>query len=154
MHPREHIIFGGIFSVIVYLIFPTIGVFGFSLIFLSSVFIDLDHAIRYSVKTKNFNPVKFWKWSNEEKLLVGSVKEKRKNKYPSFIFHGIEFLILLFVLSFYFRWAMFVLIGSVFHMFLDYIWIWKKNYPWEIKFSQMWVYIRNIRIGKKKNERI
>lgn len=137
MSPKYHIIYGFIFSLILWLIFPEIGISGFSLIFLSSVFIDLDHAMRYSIKTGNFNPIKFWKWSKEEEL----PKEKiRKCGYPQFIFHGIEFVAILFVLSFYFSFVKFILIGVLFHLVLDYIWIFSKGYPWETKFSQIYIY--------------
>ncbi len=144
MSPKYHIIYGFIFSLFFLFIFPEIGVIGFSLIFLSSIFIDLDHAMRYSFKTGNFNPIRFWKWSNKNKLSKKEIKEMRKYKYPQFIFHGVEFVLILILLSFYFQFVKFILIGVVFHLILDYIWIFNKGYPWEIKLSQIYVYKRNL----------
>lgn len=144
MLPKYHIIYGFIFSLFFLFIFPEIGIFAFSLIFLSSIFIDLDHAMRYSFKTGNFNPIRFWKWSNKNKLSRKEIKEMRKYKYPQFIFHGVEFVLILIILSFYFQFVKFIIIGVVFHLILDYIWIFNKGYPWEIKLSQIYVYKRNL----------
>lgn len=150
MSPKYHIIYGFIFSLLFLFIFPEIGIFAFSLIFLSSVFIDLDHAMRYSFKTGNFNPIKFWKWSNKHKLSNKEIKDMRRYKYPQFIFHGVEFVFILIILSFYFYFVRFVLIGVLFHMILDYIWIFNKGFPWEIKLSQIYVYMRNLKFPNRK----
>ena len=147
MSPKYHIIYGFIFSLLFLFIFPEIGIFGFSLIFLSSVFIDLDHAMRYSLKTGNFNPIKFMKWSKKEKC---PKKEVCKYKYPQFIFHGIEFVTILIILAIFFQFVKFILIGVVFHLILDYIWIFNKGYPWEIKLSQIYVYKRNLNFPNRK----
>ena len=147
MSPKYHVIYGFIFSLILWLIFPEIGVLGFSLTFLSSVFIDLDHAVRYSIKTGNFNPIKFWKWSKKEEL---SGEEIRECQYPQFIFHGVEFVVVLAILAFYFSFVKFILIGVVFHLILDYIWLINKGQPMGIKLSQVYVYRRNLRCPPRK----
>lgn len=142
MRPKHHILLGLIFSALVLLFFPSIKLSGFFIILLSSIFIDLDHAVRYSLKTRNFNPVKFWKWSVlEEKA------QKNLNysvyKLPVFFLHGIEFVLILVILSFYFDWAFLILIGVLFHLFLDYIDLFIRHEPLIMKLSLIAVLIRN-----------
>ncbi len=66
MMPKFHLAFGLVSSLIISLIFG-FGYLEFFIIFLTSVFLDLDHTLRYSIKTKNFSPFKFWKWSAKER---------------------------------------------------------------------------------------
>lgn len=142
MKPKHHIILGFIFSALVFFFFPSIKISGFFIILLSSIFIDLDHAVRYSLKTRNFNPLKFWKWS--------AIEEKtRKNlnyavyKLPVFFLHGIEFILTLIILSFYFNWALFTLVGVLFHLFLDHIDLVVRHEPLVMKSSLIAVLTTN-----------
>lgn len=142
MMPKYHLIYGFIFSTLIFYFFPSIKISGFLVLWASSIFIDLDHAVRYSIKTKNFNPIKFWKWSVKE-------SRKRKNldyskyKYPVFFLHGIEFVIFLICLSFYFGWSKFLLIGVIFHLILDYIHLIFRKFPLDMKLSLIWTILRN-----------
>ena len=54
MLPKWHILFGAIFSMLVYFIF-NINLFQVSLIFLASIFIDFDHYLFYVFRKKDFN---------------------------------------------------------------------------------------------------
>ncbi len=142
MMPKSHLIYGFLFSLLIFLLSPSIKLSGFLIVFLSSIFIDLDHAVRYSIKTKNFNPLAFWKWS----ILEGNARKNLNYsvyKLPVFFLHGVEFVLVLAILSFYFNWALFVLIGVLFHLFLDYIDLLQKHEPLIMKISQIAVLIRN-----------
>ena len=143
MMPKYHILFGFLFSLIIFFLFPQINILGILLIFLSSVFIDLDHIVRYSIKTKNFNPFTFWKWSVEESKKRKALKNFTEYKYPQFFLHGIEFVLFLIILSWFCSWAFLILIGILFHLILDYIDLYSKKLPLLIKISQIWVLIRN-----------
>ena len=142
MMPKFHLIWGFIFSILIFFFFPSIGILGFFIIFFSSIFIDLDHAIRYSIKTRNFNPIKFWKWSIQESNERKKINPKNY-KYPIFFLHGIEFVLILIILSFYLKWTLFVLIGVLFHLILDYLHLLIKKIPLFTKMSQILVLIRN-----------
>jgi hypothetical protein len=139
MKPSSHLIISGIVCIFLFLLTP-ISYSEFLIIFLSSIFIDLDHALRYSIKTKDFSPFKFWKWSLKER----EKREKYLKKYkrPIFIFHGIEFFILLGVLSYFYKIFLLILIGSLIHIFLDYIEIFYHKKEMN-KFSQIYNYFEN-----------
>ena len=141
--PKYHILYGFLFSLIIYFIFPQIKIIGFFIIFFSSVFIDLDHVIRYCIKTKNFNPIKFWKWSVKEGRERNKLKNFKEYKYPQFFLHGIEFILLIIFISFFYSWGVLILVGIIFHLFLDYIHLLYKKLPLIIKISQICVLIRN-----------
>lgn len=109
MLPKWHLLFGAIFSLILYLIFPQIGIFNISLIFLSSILIDFDHYLWTIKRKKYFNLKEVYLWN----------KNLPKNHKPiTHIFHTIEFIIFIAILSFYFNFF-FILIGIIFHSVLD-----------------------------------
>ncbi|MDP2673070.1 MAG: hypothetical protein Q8O84_04625, partial [Nanoarchaeota archaeon] len=55
MLPKYHVLFGFLFSLILFLIFPFIGLSGFLIIFISSVLIDIDHYLFYVFKNRIFS---------------------------------------------------------------------------------------------------
>jgi len=112
MLPKWHILFGAIFSLILYLILPQTSIFNIFLIFLSSVLMDFDHYVFGAVRNKTLNLKKLYFWH----------KALPKNHKPMMhILHSIEFIIFIGILSFYFKFFLFILIGIVFHSLLDII---------------------------------
>jgi hypothetical protein len=109
MLPKKHIILGLIFSLLVYFIFH-VTLFQVSLIFFASVFIDLDHYIFYVFRKKSFDLKKAYDWH----------KNLPKNHKPmTQIFHTVEFLVLVFMLSYFWYGFLFILIGMLFHSITD-----------------------------------
>src|SRR4030042_6710509 len=105
MLPKWHILSGASFSLILYLLFP-ITFFQISLIFLSSVLIDFDHYMFGAIRNKILSLKKLYLWH----------KSLPKHHKPMMhIFHSIEFTLLIAVLSFYFNFFLFILIGIIFH---------------------------------------
>jgi len=127
MKPKYHIICGALFSICLFLIFNYLQIpittFQLLIIFFSSVLIDVDHYAYYVFIKKNFNLIKAYNWfvRKRKKWIRISIEERKKYKNPILIFHGIEFWILLLILSFYYKPFWFILIGVFFHLFLDYI---------------------------------
>jgi len=125
MYPKYHIIFGFIFSFILFLIFPkNIGLLGAGIIFLSSFLIDFDHYVYYLFKKKSFNLKKaFYYFSNARIRMIKLPFEKRKNYYSCLcFFHGIEWIIILFVLGIFIsKYFLFIGIGFTLHLCLDWI---------------------------------
>jgi hypothetical protein len=136
MLPKYHVVFGFFSALIISLIF-NLNFFYFSIIFLSSILIDLDHYFRYIYKTKNFSPKKFWEWSMKK------YKERKKDKPPIFIFHGIESWILLIILSFFNKIFLFIFLGFMIHMILDYVDLYLRKESFLFKFSQTYVLKKN-----------
>ena len=124
MFPKTHIILGFFLSLILYLIFPQINLLEALLIFLSSFLIDFDHYIYYIYKEKDFSLKNSINWFKQRSKKVKSLlKQKRKKLSTGFyLFHGIETLLISFLLGFFFNTLFyFVFIGILFHLILDQI---------------------------------
>lgn len=123
MKPSSHLIFGFIFSLILFLIFPAISWPGFLIIFLASVFIDVDHYMYYVIKKKDWNlkHAYFWFVEKEKKFQKLSIKERKQFCLPLCFLHTMEFLLIFAVLSIYSNIILYIFTGFVFHIFLDSI---------------------------------
>jgi hypothetical protein len=144
MLPKYHIIIGGLVSFALYYIIP-LTLTQTIIIFLSSFLIDIDHYIIYGIIHKDWslkNAKKHF-FNFREEWIKTSVEERRKYKRHIFIFHGIEFWLVLFVISEYLPLIIFVLYGFVIHIFLDYIDCIYFKEPLYGKFSQLYVYKTN-----------
>lgn len=112
MLPKYHIILGFLFSLILYLIFPFISLWGSLIIFASSVLIDVDHYIYYIFAKKDLS------LKNAYSFFI----KKPKLNPAMYFFHGIEILLILFILGIFInKLFLFILIGFSFHLFLDII---------------------------------
>ena len=125
MRLKHHFFFGIIFTILLYFLFsPIIPLFGLLIIFLSSVLIDIDHYFYYIFKKGDFSLRRAYKWYIKYSCKFCHIPlDKRKKFYLGFyIFHGIEPLIILFLLGFYLSPLFnFILIGFLFHLSIDLI---------------------------------
>jgi len=112
MFPKWHILLGIIFSILLYILFK-ITLFQTLLVFLSSVLIDIDHYLFFVKRKKEFSLKKAFNW---HKKLVG-----KQHKPIMHVFHTIEFVTLILILSFFWDIFVFVLIGILFHSIIDII---------------------------------
>jgi len=144
MQPKWHILIGFTFAFLLIQLFNISLIAGLA-VFLSSFLIDLDHAFRYTLKTRNINPFLFHKHSQKRaKIWLSLSKEQRKSKkYPIYIFHGIEFIFLLIILSSYFSIFFWILLGAIIHLIADYSFMISNQEPLDVKFSQIYNLIRN-----------
>jgi len=143
MYPRYHVLFGFIFSVILFIFCPKINLLAAIIIFLSSFLIDADHYLFVAWKLKQKNLFKAYLQSVQLKKRCNfTPKEQRKKLSTGFyLFHGLECLIILFLFGFFVhKFFYFVLIGAVFHLFLDYFEIFYLNLKIH-KFSVIWDYV-------------
>jgi len=144
MRPKQHIIFGLIFSLIIFLIFPKIKLIGFLIIFLSSVLIDVDHYLFYVFKTRDFNLRRSYKWflRYEEKFKEISKEERKKIPSVLFFLHGFEILAVIILLSIFVSdWFLFVFVGFSFHLFLDVLYLYLKKLRFD-KISLIYDYFK------------
>lgn|SRR4030042_214059 len=122
MLPKYHFIFGLSFVIFLYFLFPQISLLGLSIIFLSSFFIDVDHYLYYFLKEKNLNLKRGYNWyKNKIKRTYSLPMSERKKIYSGFyLFHGIEWIILLFLLGYFISsFFTFIAIGFLFHLIVD-----------------------------------
>lgn len=122
MRPINHLFFGLVFSTFLFLLFPKIGFFGFSIIILSSVLTDVDHYFYYVHKKKKFNLKKCYNWYIENWKKFCKLSKKQKVNFYSgwYFFHGFEILVLLTLFGIFIsKYFFFILIGFSFHLFID-----------------------------------
>lgn len=152
MQPKWHFLYSFVFTYILFYFFnftPSSLV----LVFFSSIFIDLDHVLLYYLETKNLHPKRFLEWSERKKLAWEALSSAERQEYrsPHFLLHGVEFVFILVLLSFWQRFFIFILLGVIFHLFLDYIEYGFKGRKFthlSLKTSQIWLFQRN---KKRKN---
>jgi hypothetical protein len=113
MYPKQHIILGAIFSVLIYFLF-NLTFFEAATIFLSSFLIDFDHYMWYVVRNKTLDI---------RRSYMFYVNLKKNCKPIAHLFHTIEFHLLILFIGFYYPLFFFVLIGMVFHSILDIIYL-------------------------------
>jgi len=136
MMPSKHILAGIMFSIIFFILgFPILYIV---LMIATSILIDIDHVFYYVAKFKRINPIEMNRYFKKDAHL-----ENSNNLLPLLIFHNMETLILLVILSIYFPIFSYILIGVLIHMILD----WKAmpilGYPLIIKLSLILVIIEN-----------
>jgi len=140
MLPKWHILYGAIFTVILYFIFR-INLLQSILIFFSSVIIDVDHYFWYIKNKRDFSLKRAYNWH---------IKMPKDLPEPFLhIFHVIEILIVLSILSYFWIGFLFVLIGILFHSILDLI---EMSYYNTLKLREF--SILNYLIRKKLNKKI
>jgi len=122
MLPKYHIVLGFLFSLILFLIFPSISILGASVIFFSSFLIDVDAYLNYIFTKKSFNLINAIKYYSEKRKKGIKLSRGQKLKAPIKIrfLHGIEILAVLFILGIFTnKLFLFIFIGFAFHLFLD-----------------------------------
>jgi hypothetical protein len=122
MRPKPHIVIGIIFVISLYFLFPKISLISLLIIFSSSVLIDFDHCIYYFIREKDLSLKRCYQWYDKElkKTLALPMNERKKRYIGFFIFHGLEPMIILFLLGvFVSPFFLFVAIGVLLHFVVD-----------------------------------
>ena len=124
MLPQNHFLFGFLFSVALYLVFPEIEFLGLVVFLMATVLIDVDHYLYYVYKKRDWSLKKAVLWILGMKRVMMKFDRKRRSKFYTglYFLHGVESLVLFGVLG-YFIWDVFyfVSLGFAFHLCLDYI---------------------------------
>ena len=147
MMPKWHVLLGGMFSLFLIALFNFTWINGL-IIFLSSVMIDLDHYFLYVLRKRKLSPKRFWRESLKKiKIWKGFSKEEKKlHKEAHFLLHGLEMLLVLLVLSFFWKVFFFIFLGFSFHILLDLLNKILARESLASKLSQIWLWQRNKRV--------
>lgn len=124
MFPKAHILLGFVFTLVLFLLFPNLSLIQLSIVFLSSFLIDFDHYLYYCFVKKSINPFKAYRWFVERTYYVMRLSREERNKHKGvfLLFHGLEFFLVLTIFGkFVHPYFYFILIGVLFHIFLDLI---------------------------------
>ena len=124
MYPLQHLSIGVVFAGILLWFFPEVTVLGFLIIVAATVLIDVDHYLIYVWVTKDWSLKRAYLWHKEggKKFKKLTKAERRELRHSFFVFHGVEPLIVAYLLALYLHpYFYFVLIGMALHMVLDII---------------------------------
>ena len=126
------------------LIFHISFFYGVILLF-SAILIDVDHYLLYVYQKNNLSLKKaYWYFYNRGIKFRKISRDKRKKyKEDILLFHNIEFLIIIFFLSWFYFPIFYILYGMILHMFIDIIDLIKKHIPLYTKTSIIYIYITN-----------
>jgi len=125
---KWHILWGAIFTIIIWIIAPDLNLFYLLLIFLSSFLIDFDHYVVAVYRMKGISFSKAVQYHKEQaKKTIREKKKGIKKRGEFFIFHTIEAHILVAVLSLLWLGFLYIFIGMVFHSLLDLAWLLKND---------------------------
>ena len=120
MLPKHHTIINLIIALILLLFINPLYVL---IIFLSSVLIDVDHYLYYVFEKKRFSLKSAYNWFliERKRFFELSLEERKKHRYFILIFHGLETLVIILLLSRYFPLLFFIFIGFSIHLIEDSI---------------------------------
>lgn len=121
MLPKYHILYGAIFTAVVWFFFQTISPIYLSIIFLSSFLIDFDHYISGAIKCKSLNFKKVVDYNY--KFMYQQAKNVKKGiriRENFNLFHTVEFHLFIAILGIFYLPFLYVFIGMVFHSLLDF----------------------------------
>ncbi|MEK6820300.1 MAG: hypothetical protein AABX71_01165 [Nanoarchaeota archaeon] len=143
MLPKHHMIVG--FIVVLILFLSGMSLIPCLIIFSSSVLIDIDHYFFYVWKRRDFSLKNAYNYflRRMKKWFNMHYEERKKYKRMIVIFHGVEFMSLLILLSFIHQIFLFMLVGFFVHMIADLIEILYKKEALYSKGSQTYVYVSN-----------
>ena len=111
----KHIVIGIPFSLVLLYLFKDIQ---FSILFfISSVLIDIDHPISMAILDKTINIHKIFNTLKE--INYNGLKNYEEKLFC--IFHTVEFMLVLALMSFYFAILIPILFGIIFHVIIDII---------------------------------
>ncbi|MEA2037924.1 MAG: hypothetical protein U9O94_10540 [Nanoarchaeota archaeon] len=102
--------------ILVLALFPFFGFYSL-LALVGGVLIDFDHVIYYWIKFKSFDFKKGHKYFRDLAL----TKDKSVTNELFMLFHSVEFIILIGILSFYYSPFLVLIIGTIVHMIMDFI---------------------------------
>lgn len=127
MFPKYHLILGILFVIILHFVFPQLSWLHLCIIFLSSFLIDIDHFIYYAYKKKlnlGFKTLReAYEWHKDrwrkEYTLSKEQRKKLRNPYGFYFFHGIEWIVILFLLGNICSLLKYIGMGFLFHLFTD-----------------------------------
>lgn len=128
MLPRRHIVFGGLFALFLWLAAPDIPLVYLALVFLASVFIDIDHYACAVWKTGQWHFGHALEYYRKQGMEMQK-KEARglKPRSDFHLFHTIEFHVLIALLGTLWAGFFYLFIGMVFHSLLDIVDALRRN---------------------------
>ena len=122
MLPRWHIFYGLLFTILLFVVAPGVSVWYLLLVFLASIFIDLDHYFAFVHKTGRISLLHSFEYHKKQGVWMRSQERSGlKPKSDFHLFHTIEFHALIGLLGMIWIGLFYLFIGMIFHSLLDVI---------------------------------
>lgn len=129
MLPRWHILFGALFTFIIWLYAPETIYLYLGLIFIASFMIDLDHYICGAMKKGTLHLGEIFQYHKDQGIKQHKEREKGIRRRGDFhFFHTIEFHVLIALLGIFFLPFFYIFIGMAFHSLLDLFWLMRHDF--------------------------
>ena len=128
MLPRWHIIFGGAFTLLLWLAVPGISWIYLLLVFLASFLIDFDHYAASVLMTERLSLKESFKY--HESVGRTEIEEKKRGirrRGDFHLFHTVEFHLLVGLLGLVWIGFFYIFIGMIFHSLLDVVDLTKRD---------------------------
>lgn len=141
MKPRKHILYTLLFIGGIVLVSPrSFSLAELALFFGAAVFIDADHYFYYALVKKDWSLKRSLQWfaEGEKKFLSLPLPERGNVALGVYVFHGMEFLFLVFLLSWWWQGLLLILSGLLFHHILDSVDLIQRKISPEKVFSSWW----------------
>ncbi|MBS3089822.1 hypothetical protein J4461_03000 [Candidatus Pacearchaeota archaeon] len=120
MLPRWHIVYGALFSAILWISVPQIEIKYLAIVFLASVFIDFDHYLCAVKNTGSWSLFHSFQYHKIQNKVLNILERKGKKPRSDFhLFHTVEFHALIGILGIWIAPFFYLFIGMAFHSFLD-----------------------------------
>ena len=146
MLPRWHILFGTMFTLLIFIASPEINLIYLTLLFLSTFLIDFDHYLCSILKTKKIGL--FHSFAYHDEMKEQAIKDRAKGireRGDFHIFHTLEFHILVGLLGFVWIGFFYIFIGMIFHSLLDIVSLLYEDFMYEREFFFVAWFYRRIR---------
>ncbi len=120
MLPRWHILWGAVFTGIIWITVPSINIFYLALVFFASFLIDIDHYLCSLIKTKRWSLKDSFEYHRSLGKIGDKEREKGIRRKGDFHFlHTIETHIITALIGFFWTPAIYIFLGMMFHSLLD-----------------------------------
>jgi hypothetical protein len=124
MLPRWHVVWGFVFTGILWYYVPNIGYINLLLVFLASFLIDFDHYLTSVKKTGKLGlGVSFEYYKDVHKIEKKENARGIRRKGDFHLFHTLEFHILIGLLGLVWVGFFYIFLGMIFHSLLDVVWL-------------------------------
>jgi hypothetical protein len=128
MIPRWHVLFGAVFTFILWLAVPNIDYLYLGLVFFSSFLIDFDHYLCAVIKTKSLSLKNAFEYHKEKHKQHQREKTKGIKKKGDFhLLHTVEFHALIGLLSIFWAGFFYIFLGMMLHSITDAITMFYDN---------------------------
>ncbi|MBU1946857.1 MAG: hypothetical protein KKC54_07880 [Nanoarchaeota archaeon] len=141
MFPSTHLIVSLILAAI---LFPFVGI-NSMIIIVGGVLIDLDHVIYYWIKFKDLNFKNAYNYCKN----IAQTEEFKKKKKVFMVFHSVEFIAMIIILSFYYPFLWMLVVGIIVHLIMDIIYE-LSTFKTMVKSLSLIAYLKHVKKQNKK----